>query len=61
MIAELEQYFPNVNEPIVEGQFTFLISLFEEEETFIVNLKIKQRDKKEDHLIKFRIYINTIP
>ncbi len=56
-IAELEQYFPEPNKPIIEGPYTFRISLGQNagEETFIINLKIKQNDTKEEHLIKFRL------
>ena len=56
-IAELEQYFPQPNKPIKEGDYTFTISLSQntEEDIFVVNLKIKQQDTKEDHLIKFRL------
>jgi len=56
-LAELEQYFPEPNKPVTEGPYTFRISLGQdtEEEIFIVNLKIKQSDTKEDHLIKFRL------
>lgn len=56
-IAELAQYFPDPDKPVKEGHYTFTISLNqdEKEETFVVNLKIKQNDNKEDHLIKFRI------
>ena len=56
-LAELEQYFPEPNKPIKEGDYTFTISLKQdkEEEIFIINLKIKQNDTKEDHLIKFRL------
>lgn len=55
-MAELEQYFPEPNRIIREGSYTFRISLSQdiEEEIFVVNLKIKQKDTKEDHLIKFR-------
>lgn len=56
-IAELEQYFPETNKRIIEGIYMFKISLQQEdkEEIFIVNLKIKQQDTKNEHLIKFRI------
>ena len=55
-LAELEEYFPEPNKPIKEGDYTFTISLKQdtEEELFVVNLKIKQNDTKENHLIKFR-------
>lgn len=57
--AELEQYFPEPNKPITIGVYTFTISLSQDDlkEIFIVNLKIKQKDNKEDHLIKFRLGI----
>jgi|SRR3989338_4318559 len=56
-LAELLQYFPEANKPIKEGSYTFTIKIEEDKEssTFIVNLKIKQTDNKEDHLIKFRL------
>lgn len=56
-IAELEQYFPETNKPIVDWPYTFTITLNQntEEEIFVVNLKIKQADTKKDHLIKFRL------
>lgn len=56
-IAELEQYFPQPNKPIKEGPYTFRISLSQdtEKDIFVVNLKIKQEDTKENHLIKFRL------
>jgi hypothetical protein len=56
-IAELEQYFPKPNEPIKEDPYTFRITLSQdtEKDIFVVNLKIKQEDTKEDHLIKFRL------
>ena len=58
-IAELEQYFPKPNTPIKEGPYTFRITLSQdtEEDIFVVNLKIKEEDNKEDHLIKFRLGI----
>ncbi len=61
--AELEQYFPEPNKPISEGPYTFKISLSQDdsEEIFIVNLKIKQGDNKEDHLIKFRLGLGKDP
>lgn len=56
-LAVLEQYFPEPNKPIKEGSYTFTIYLDQntEEEIFVINLKIKQDDTKEDHLIKFRL------
>ncbi len=58
-LAELEQYFPSPNENIPFENFIFRISLEQdqEDEVFIVNLKIRQRDTKEDQLIKFRMGI----
>lgn len=58
-ITELEQYFPEPDKPVKEGKYTFTVSLTQEseEDTFVINLKIKQDDTKEDHLIKFRIGI----
>lgn len=54
-LAELEQYFPSPNESIICKDFAFKISLSYDEETFVVNLKIKQKDTKEKNLIKFRL------
>lgn len=56
-LAELEQYFPSENISLVEDPFTFNISLSqdEKEDIFIINLKIKQKDTKEGHLIKFKL------
>ncbi len=43
-LAELEQYFPSPNNNIICQNFTFKISLSEDEgkDTFIVNLKPKK-------------------
>jgi len=59
-IAELEQYFPSTNKSIKEGKYTFEITLSQdqEEELFTINLRIKQEDTKEGHLIKFRMGIS---
>jgi len=56
-LAVLEQYFPEPNKPIKDGPYTFTIYLDQntEEEIFVINLKIKQDDTKENHLIKFRL------
>ena len=56
-IADLEQYFPNINNQIIVEPFRFRISLSQDrdEEIFVINLKIKQKDTKKDHLIKFRL------
>ena len=56
-ISPLEIYFPKINVPITEGDYTFTIVLDQTEDTFIINLKIKQKDTKEEHLTKFRIGI----
>jgi hypothetical protein len=53
-LTELEQYFPELNKPINIGSYTFTITLNQDKETFVLNLKIKQKDTKENHLIKFR-------
>ncbi|MFH0875215.1 MAG: hypothetical protein V1859_04720 [archaeon] len=55
--SELEQYFPQVNTPITEDDYTFTIALDDSSDTFIINLRIKQKDTKESHLIKFRLGI----
>lgn len=56
-ILGLEQYFPNVGTPVAYSDFTFTIKLDmdTDKDTFIINLKIQQRDTKQDHLIKFRL------
>lgn len=56
-IAELLQYFPRPNTPISESDYTFTITFEQQADTFIINLRIKQKDSKESHLIKFRIGI----
>ena len=53
-ISSLEQYFPKVNSPLIYGEYTFIILFRQDEDTFLINLKIKQRDTKEAHLIGFR-------
>lgn len=56
-LAELEQYFPEPGRPVKEGKYTFTVVLDqdEEENTFIINLRIRQEDSKDGHLIKFRV------
>ncbi|MBU1201893.1 MAG: hypothetical protein KKA51_05300 [Nanoarchaeota archaeon] len=56
-ISTLEQYFPQVNKPLIFGEYTFTILFRQEEDTFLINLKIKQRDTKKSHLIGFRFGI----
>ncbi len=56
-ISGLEQYFPQVNKPIPCGKYTFTILFQQDENTFLIDLKIKQQDTKEEHLIKFRFGI----
>ncbi len=56
-ISSLEQYFPQVNTPIRYNDYTFTILFREDEDTFLINLKIKQRDTKEEHFIGFRFGI----
>lgn len=56
-ISNLEQYFPQINKPLIIDKYTFTISFQQEEETFHINLKIKQQDTKKEHLIKFRFGI----
>jgi len=51
----LERYFPQTNEEVRIEDFRFTIQLEEEEETFLINLKIRQDDKKEERLVKIRI------
>jgi hypothetical protein len=56
-ISNLEQYFPQVNKPLIFNKYTFMILFRQDEDTFLINLKIKQQDTKEDHLIGFRFGI----
>jgi hypothetical protein len=56
-ISNLEQYFPQVNKPLIFGEYTFMILFRQDEDTFLINLKIKQQDTKEQHLIGFRFGI----
>jgi hypothetical protein len=56
-ISTLEQYFPQINKPLIFNQYTFTILFRQEEDTFLINLKIKQQDNKEEHLIGFRFGI----
>lgn len=56
-ISTLEQYFPQVNKPLIFGEYTFTILFRQDDNTFLINLKIKQRDTKEEHLIGFRFGI----
>src|SRR3989344_5222575 len=56
-ISNLEQYFPQINKPLVFNEYTFTILFRQDEDTFLINLKIKQRDTKEEHLIGFRFGI----
>jgi hypothetical protein len=56
-LTELLQFFPNVNKPIIYDDYSFMISINQDitQDIFVINLKIKQKDKKENHLIKFRL------
>ncbi len=56
-VSALEEYFPSIGGSIEEGDYTFRIILEqdEKEKIFVINLKIKQKDTKKDHLIKFKI------
>jgi len=56
-ISSLEQYFPKVNSPLIYEEYTFTILFRQDEDTFLINLKMKQRDTKEEHLIGFRFGI----
>ncbi len=56
-ISSLEQYFPRINEKIIFEKYTFTILFRQEQDTFLINLKIKQQDNKEEHLIAFRFGI----
>lgn len=48
-----------MNKPVREGEYEFSLSLDQDAggEIFILNIKIRQDDNKEDHLIKFRLGI----
>ncbi len=56
-IAELQQYLPKPGKWISEKPYSFLILMDQnnEEEIFVINLKIKQDDTKEWHLVKFKL------
>ena len=56
-LTELRQYFPELNKPIKERDYTFTISLDRdtEKDIFIINLDVEQDDKKESHFVQFNI------
>jgi hypothetical protein len=54
-LSSLEQYFPQVNKPLIFDGFTFTILFRQDDDTFLIDLKIKQQDTKQEHLIKFRL------
>jgi len=56
-ISSLEQYFPQINKSLIFDKYTFTISFQQDKDIFLINLKIKQQDTKEEHLIKFRFGI----
>lgn len=56
-ISSLSQYFPRPNMPIQIDDFTFRLLVQEDESTFLINLKIKQKAVPGQHLIKFRFGI----
>jgi hypothetical protein len=57
-IDDLEEYFPRINEPIICEPYTFRVVLNNSTENeFVINLKITQRDTKEDKHIKFKFGI----
>jgi hypothetical protein len=56
-ISPLEQYFPQINKSLIFNEYTFTILFRQDEDTFLINLKIKQQDTKEEHLIGFRFGI----
>ena len=53
----LEQYFPVLNKPIKIGKYEFRIVFNQTENTFVINLKIRQQSIPGEHLIKFRFGI----
>lgn len=57
--TELREYLVNENNWQRQKDFAFKISFQEDltENTFVINLKIKQNDSKEEKLIKFRFGI----
>ncbi|MFH1211996.1 MAG: hypothetical protein V1659_03645 [Candidatus Woesearchaeota archaeon] len=57
-ISLLGQYFPEINKPKHIGEYSITISLHQEDQLFSINLKIKQKDTKKEHLIKFRLGIS---
>jgi hypothetical protein len=56
-ISTLEQYFPQANKPFIFKGYTFTVLFRQDEDTFLINLRIKQQDTKEEHLIGFRFGI----
>ena len=56
-ISSLEQYFPQINKPVIFEEYTFTIVFRQEKDAYVINLKIKQQDNKEEHLISFRFGI----
>lgn len=59
-LNELLPFIPNQGIPIIEKNFTFTLFLrkeYDDESAFTINLKIKQKDTKEEHLINFRLGI----
>lgn len=58
-LSELEQYFPEINKPFIHNEYTFAIKFSQNKEKNIysINLRINQKDTKENHLIKFRFGI----
>jgi len=49
-LSELEQYFPSMNTPLNHGEYTFTIKFSQtpKENNYAMNLRIKQKDTKEN-------------
>lgn len=53
----LEQYFPVLNKPTKIDKYEFRIAFNQTNETFVINLKIRQQSIPGEHIIKFRFGI----
>lgn len=54
-IAALEEYFLITNKEVLIKQYRISIWLQEDDHTFLLNLKIREPDKKQERLVKIRI------
>lgn len=57
-VKSLEQYFTRINEDVPIDKYTFYIALLEKDnDCFTINVIVKQKDTKKEHMIKFRLGI----